>query len=120
MAVLDRAEANIGACFQAKAKGVLQLTEEHGQTVLDLRFSGRWIRHRGHLRPASTDDLFTVAGNKFLEHDPSNRIEVSVVPSIGNMAYEMKVNGQAVLWSPYKTLGELKAKPVVLIFGSFT
>ena len=37
--------------------------------------------------------------------------EVAIAPSIGNMAYEFKVNGKNVFWLPYETLAELKAKP---------
>jgi aldose 1-epimerase len=37
--------------------------------------------------------------------------EVAVAPSFGNLAYEFKVNGKNVLWLPYRTLAELKAKP---------
>jgi aldose 1-epimerase len=44
--------------------------------------------------------------------DASHKIEVSIVPSLGNIAYEMKVNGKNVLWSPYSTLKELREKPV--------
>ncbi len=44
--------------------------------------------------------------------DAARQIEVSVVPSIGNNAYEMKVKGHNILWSAYATLAELKAKPV--------
>ena len=44
--------------------------------------------------------------------DAARRIEVSVVPSIGNNAFEMKVEGKNILWSPYQTLKELKEKPV--------
>ncbi len=44
--------------------------------------------------------------------DARNRIEVSVVPSIGNNAYDMKVNGKPILWSPYTGLRELKDKPI--------
>src|SRR5712692_4044840 len=44
--------------------------------------------------------------------DAAHRMEVSIAPSIGNMAYEMKVNGKQVLWSPYQTFAEFKAKPV--------
>jgi aldose 1-epimerase len=44
--------------------------------------------------------------------DAARKTEVSIVPSIGNNAYEMKVNGKDVLWSPYKTLKELAEKPV--------
>src|SRR5258708_4183281 len=42
--------------------------------------------------------------------DASHKTEVSIVPSIGNNAYDMKVNGKAVFWSPYKTLKEFQAK----------
>ncbi len=44
--------------------------------------------------------------------DSARGIEVSVVPSIGNNAYEMRVNGRNIFWSPYQTLKELKDKPV--------
>ena len=37
--------------------------------------------------------------------------EVAVAPSLGNLAYEFKVNGKNVLWLPYQTLAELQAKP---------
>lgn len=40
--------------------------------------------------------------------------EVRVVPSIGNNSYSYKVNGQEIFWSPYKSLAEMKAKPVNL------
>lgn len=46
--------------------------------------------------------------------DAAHGTEVSIVPSIGNNAYDMKVNGKAVLFSPYKSLAEFKAKPVLL------
>jgi aldose 1-epimerase len=37
--------------------------------------------------------------------------EVAIAPSIGNMAYEFRVNGKNAFWLPYETLAELKAKP---------
>lgn len=43
--------------------------------------------------------------------DATRHAEVSIVPSLGNLAYEFKVNGKEVLWLPYKSLAELKAKP---------
>jgi aldose 1-epimerase len=43
--------------------------------------------------------------------DAARHAEVSIVPSLGNLAYEFKVNGKDVFWLPYKTLAELKAKP---------
>jgi aldose 1-epimerase len=43
--------------------------------------------------------------------DAARHIEVAIVPSLGNLAYEFKVNGKNVFWLPYQTLGEMKAKP---------
>jgi len=43
--------------------------------------------------------------------DAARQTVVSIVPSIGNQAYEMKVKGQNVLWVPFGNLGEFKAKP---------
>lgn len=43
--------------------------------------------------------------------DAARHAEVSIVPSLGNLAYEFKVNGKNALWLPYKTLAEMKAKP---------
>ena len=46
--------------------------------------------------------------------DTARNVEVSIVPAIGNNAYDMKVNGKPVLWSPYQSLADFKAKPVLL------
>lgn len=46
--------------------------------------------------------------------DARRKTEVSIAPSIGNNAYEMTVSGKNVFWSPYKSVGEFKAKPVHL------
>jgi len=46
--------------------------------------------------------------------DRERRTEVSIVPGIGNNAYEMKVNGTNVFWTPYRTLTEFRAHPVHL------
>jgi len=43
--------------------------------------------------------------------DAAQHAEVAVVPSIGNMAFEFKLNGKNALWMPYATLAEMKAKP---------
>ena len=43
--------------------------------------------------------------------DAAHRTEVSIVPSVGNMAYEMKVGGKNILHFPYKGPAELKARP---------
>jgi len=43
--------------------------------------------------------------------DAAHKTQVSIIPSIGNMAYEMKVDGANVFWWPYKSLADFKAKP---------
>lgn len=44
--------------------------------------------------------------------DREAQVEVSIAPSVGNLAYEMKVKGLNVFWAP-APLGELKAKPAL-------
>ena len=46
--------------------------------------------------------------------DTAHHTEVTIVPSIGNNAYSMTVNGKAVLWSPYQQLAQFKEKPALL------
>jgi aldose 1-epimerase len=43
--------------------------------------------------------------------DGRHNTKVSIIPSVGNIAYEMKVNGANVFWWPYRSLAEFKAKP---------
>lgn len=43
--------------------------------------------------------------------DAVNKVEVAVVPSVGNSAYEMKVNGKNILHFPYESVADYKAKP---------
>jgi|HigsolmetaAR201D_1030396.scaffolds.fasta_scaffold03542_7 Galactose mutarotase and related enzymes len=45
--------------------------------------------------------------------DAAAQTEVLVAPSFGNNAYEMTVKGKRVFWSPYNSIGELKAKPTL-------
>jgi aldose 1-epimerase len=45
--------------------------------------------------------------------DRAHAIEVSIVPSIGNIAYAMTVHGKNILYSPYKSLAEMKAEPAM-------
>jgi aldose 1-epimerase len=43
--------------------------------------------------------------------DTVNKVEVAVVPSVGNTAYEMKVNGKNILYFPYGDVSEFRARP---------
>jgi aldose 1-epimerase len=45
--------------------------------------------------------------------DAASRTTVAVVPSVGNMVVEMKVNGHEVLRWPFATIEEFKAKPAM-------
>jgi aldose 1-epimerase len=43
--------------------------------------------------------------------DSTHAIEVSICPSIGNIAYDMRAHGQPILMAPPGSLAEWKAKP---------
>ena len=43
--------------------------------------------------------------------DAAHKTEVAIAPSVGNMAFEMKVNGKNILYFPFSDISELKAKP---------
>jgi len=45
--------------------------------------------------------------------DRDHATEVSIVPSIGNIAYSMTVHGKNILFLPFKTLAEMKSKPAL-------
>lgn len=45
--------------------------------------------------------------------DTKNQIVVSILPSVGNIAFEMKVKGQNVLRWPYASVDEFKARPAL-------
>ena len=45
--------------------------------------------------------------------DRDHATEVSIVPSIGNIAYAMTVHGKNVLFSPFKMLAEMKSNPAL-------
>jgi aldose 1-epimerase len=44
--------------------------------------------------------------------DSVHGVEVSIAPSLGNRAYEMKVHGENILFSPFSDLAELQKNPV--------
>ena len=45
--------------------------------------------------------------------DRAHSAEVSIVPSVGNIAYSMTVHGKNILWWPFKSVAEMKANPVI-------
>ena len=46
--------------------------------------------------------------------DKKNQTVVSIITSVGNMAYEMKVKGQNILRFPFASIDDFKAKPTGL------
>ena len=45
--------------------------------------------------------------------DAARKVEVSIVPRIGNIAYELKVDGKNMLHFPFASLAEFQAKPTL-------
>src|SRR2546428_7149776 len=45
--------------------------------------------------------------------DTENQVAVSILPSVGNIAFSMKVKGQEVLRWPYASVEEFKARPAL-------
>src|SRR4051812_49214526 len=43
--------------------------------------------------------------------DAAHRAEASIIPSLGNIAYELKIAGVNAFYWPYRSLAEFKAKP---------
>lgn len=46
--------------------------------------------------------------------DAKNDVSVSIVPSVGNIAFDMTVKGQKILRWPYASVEEFKAKPSMM------
>jgi aldose 1-epimerase len=45
--------------------------------------------------------------------DAAHHMEVSIAPSVGNMAYEIKVRGKNILWLPFRSPADMKAQPTL-------
>ena len=45
--------------------------------------------------------------------DATSGIVVSIVPGVGNMAFEMNVKGTNVLWWPFSSVEDFKARPAM-------
>lgn len=44
-------------------------------------------------------------------HDAAQRTQVSIAPSVGNMAYQIQVAGKNILWFPYHSPAEVRDNP---------
>ncbi len=54
----------------------------------------------------------TIDGVDVVElHDAQSHTDVAVAISVGNMAYEFKVNGKNALWFPFASVGDFAKKP---------
>lgn len=52
-------------------------------------------------------------GDIVVLEDATNQIVVSLLPSVGNVAFSMKVKGQEILRWPYASVDEFKARPAL-------
>src|SRR5262245_15396812 len=53
------------------------------------------------------------SGETILLEDAKNQVEVTILPSVGNIAISMKVKGQNVLRWPYTSIEEFKSRPAL-------
>ena len=67
------------------------------------------------LAPAATSVAQPYSANRVGDavqlQDARTQTVVSILPSVGNIAFEMKVKGQNVLYWPYQSIEEFKARP---------
>ena len=52
-------------------------------------------------------------GDVVVLEDTKNQVAVSILPSVGNIAFSMKVKGQEVLRWPYASVEEFKSRPAL-------
>src|SRR5207245_10073366 len=52
-------------------------------------------------------------GDIVVLEDTKNQVAVSILPSVGNIAFSMKVKGQEVLRWPYASVEEFKSRPAL-------
>jgi aldose 1-epimerase len=71
-------------------------------------------------QPYSARKIMVDGAEMIRLEDARRKIEVSVAPSVGNLAWEMKVNGKNLLWLPYASLADRKTRREVpgMIFGA--
>jgi aldose 1-epimerase len=53
------------------------------------------------------------AADTVVIEDSKSQIVVSILPSVGNIAFSMKVKGQEILRWPYKSIDEFKSRPAL-------
>jgi aldose 1-epimerase len=63
--------------------------------------------------PAFSARQITIDGASVVRLSDSRRgIEVSILPSVGNVAYEMKIHGKSIIYFPEMKLSEFQKKPM--------
>jgi aldose 1-epimerase len=66
------------------------------------------------LRSAGAQPIATATAGEVLElRDPRTPTTVSIIPSVGNVAFSMKVNGHELLYWPYSSIADFRAKPAL-------
>ncbi len=83
-----------------------------GWKILAILFVASALTSMSHAQPYSATKTAAGPVEVIRLADAARGIEVAIVPSIGNIAYEMKVRGKNIFWFPYDAPAELKEKPV--------
>ncbi len=63
--------------------------------------------------PAQPRYAATRAGDVVQLQDAATHMRVSILPSVGNIAFEMQVNGQNILWWPFQSVEAFEARPAM-------
>lgn len=80
--------------------------------LMCVRFVLAMLLFTGAARPAGAADAYTArqTGDVIRLEDAKAETVVSIIPSSGNKAFEMKVKGQNVLYFPFASIDEFKTK----------
>ena len=69
------------------------------------------FRHRGHGGIRAAVLIAPQRRRRATDRTRATQTTVSILPSVGNIAFEMNVKGQNVLYWPYGSIDEFKARP---------
>src|SRR5262249_3145625 len=79
------------------------------------------VDDRQYVAVASGDTIYCFAlsyavqrnGDAVVLEDTKNQVAVSILPSVGDIGFSMKVKGQEILRWPYASLEEFKSRPAL-------
>jgi aldose 1-epimerase len=95
-----------------RGRATFELTMNQHRLQLCIRALAVLCAATIHVRPAAAQQYSARQVGDVIElQDTKSRTTVSILPSVGNLAFEMKVNGHNVLRWPYASVEEFKKRP---------